>query len=60
MKHECEMCGEIHDENWMMSYNSGRKTHWVCWSCWKAGQGEAVCVEVQRKRKQNYEALKRK
>ena len=60
MKQKCEMCGEIFDEHRMMSYNTGRRTHWYCWSCWKAGQGEAVCVEVQRKRKQNYEALKRK
>ena len=60
MKQVCEMCGQTFDEQWMMSYNSGRKTHWFCWSCWKAGQGEAVCVEVRRKREQHKERLKHK
>ena len=59
-KHICEGCGEIHKEAWMMGYSSGRKTHWFCWSCWKAGQGEAAVVEVNRKRKQRLEAMKRK
>ena len=28
MKQMCEGCGEIFDEVWMMSYNTGRRTHW--------------------------------
>lgn len=60
MKQICESCGQTFDDRWMMSYNSGRKTHWFCWSCWKAGQGEAVCVEVRRRREQIREGLKRK
>ena len=60
MKQRCERCGEIHDESRMMYYNSGCKIHWQCWTCWKAGQGEAVCVEVRRKREQRKEAMKHK
>lgn len=60
MKHECENCGEIHDEMWMMSYNTGRTTHWFCWSCWKEGQGEAAAVEFKRRQAQAREAMKRK
>lgn len=58
--HECECCGGIFEERWMMSYNSGRKTHWYCWSCWKEGQGEAAGVEIRRKREQRKERLKHK
>lgn len=60
MKRTCEICGEIHDEVWMMSYNSGRSTHWFCWSCWKLGQGEAASNEVRRRRQQCKEANKKK
>ena len=55
----CEICGEQHDEVWMMSYNSGRKEHWLCWTCWKQGQGEAASNEIRRKRQQYKEANKR-
>lgn len=60
MKRICECCGLEHDDKWMMSYNSGLRTHWLCWTCWKAGQGEAAGVEVERKRKAKKEANKRK
>ena len=60
MKRECEMCGGIFDEAWMMSYFTGRNTHWFCWACWKEGQGEAAVVEIKRKRTQRLEAMKKK
>ena len=60
MKQTCERCGEIFDEVWMMSYNTGRRTHWFCWSCWKQGQGEAGQVEIKRKRNIRKELLKHK
>ena len=60
MKQTCEGCGEISDELWMMSYNTGRRTHWFCWECWKQGQGEAGQVEIKRKRNINRELLKHK
>ena len=59
-KQICEGCGEIFEEHRMMSYNSGRKTHWYCWTCWKEGQGEAAGVEIRRKREQRKERLKHK
>lgn len=60
MKRECERCGEIFDEAWMMSYNTGLNRHWFCWACWKEGQGEAAVVEIKRKRTQRLEAMKKK
>lgn len=60
MKRVCESCGEIHDDVWMMSYNTGLNTHWFCWSCWKEGQAEAAVVEIKRKRAQRKENLKKK
>jgi len=45
---ECEICGEFHDDRWMMSFNSGRKTHWLCWSCFKQSQYEAGKNESRR------------
>ncbi len=60
MIRECECCGEKFDDVWMMSYNTGRNTHWFCWECWKAGQGEAAVVEIKRKRNINKELMKHK
>ena len=60
MKQTCEGCGEIFDEVWMMSYNTGRRTHWFCWDCWKQGQGEAAVIEIKRKRNIRKELLKHK
>lgn len=60
MTQRCERCGEISDELWMMSYNTGRRTHWFCWECWKAGQGEAAVIEIKRKRNIRKELLKHK
>ena len=60
MKQVCENCGQVHDEVWMMSYNTGRRTHWFCWECWKAGQGEAAVIEIKRKRNICKEIMKHK
>lgn len=60
MKQICEKCGQTFDELWMMSYNSGRKTHWFCWSCWKASQGEVVSIETRRSHERTKEVMKRK
>ena len=51
MNRQCESCGEIREEKWMLSYNSGRRTHWYCWECWKKGQGEVTGFETQCKRR---------
>ena len=56
----CEGCGKIQEEVWMMSYNTGRKTHWFCWECWKSGQGDAASIEIERKRKKRWENMKKK
>ena len=56
----CEMCGQTFNEVRMMSFNTGRKTHWYCWDCWKKGQGEAAGCEMIRKKKALREAQKRK
>lgn len=60
MMQKCECCGLIYEEFQMMSYNTGRKTHWYCWTCWKEGQGEAAVVEIKRKRNIRKELLKHK
>lgn len=60
MMQKCECCGLIYEEFRMMSYNTGRKTHWYCWTCWKEGQGEAAVVEIKRKRNIRKELMKHK
>lgn len=57
---KCAICKEEFKQKDMMSYSTGSRTHWLCWTCWKAGQGEAAGVEVERKRKAKKEARKRK
>lgn len=59
MKRICEICGEEHEEAWMMSYYSGVSRHWLCWPCWKQSQGEAAGCEVRRKRRFAKEANKK-
>ena len=51
MKRVCEVCGSEQDERWMMSYNSGRKTHWLCWDCFKMAQREMHSEELGRKKR---------
>ena len=48
MNQVCTICGAIHNETEMMSYSSGRKTHWFCWACWKLGQYEVGQSEIRR------------
>lgn len=55
MKYICEGCGVEQDEHVMMSYSTGRHTHWFCWECWKAGQDEAAAVEIKNRNKKEKE-----
>ena len=41
MKRECSICGVIHDDYWMQPFNTGSKTIWLCWDCYKISQREA-------------------
>ena len=49
MKRVCDICGAEQDERWMVSFSSGRKTHWLCWDCFKIGQYEASMNEFRRR-----------
>lgn len=50
MKKQCNICGCIHDEYWMMPFTSGRSTQWLCWSCYKNAQREAALSDKSRQR----------
>ena len=51
MKHICDICGCEADEHWMESYNTGRKTVWLCWDCYKQSQYEANKSDLSRQKK---------
>ena len=51
MKRKCDVCGCEADDHWMMQYNTGRKTMWVCWDCYKQSQYEAAKSEIQRQKR---------
>lgn len=51
MKRKCELCGGLFNEFDMMSYNTGRRTAWVCWDCWKKSQYEAAKSEIHRSKR---------
>ena len=51
MKRTCDICGCEADEYWMRSYNTGRTTMWLCWSCFKNSQREATKSDVFRQKK---------
>lgn len=51
MKRECELCGGLFNELDMMSYNTGRRTAWVCWDCYKKSQYEAAKSEIHRRKR---------
>lgn len=51
MKRNCDICGIEADEYWMHPYNTGRKTIWLCWSCFKNSQREATKSDVFRQKK---------
>lgn len=61
MKHKCELCGGLFNEFDMMSYNTGRKTVWLCWDCYKNSQYEATKSDLARQKKlyQMHNARKR-
>ena len=40
MKRFCDICGIEADEHWMMPFNTGRRTMWLCWDCFKNSQYE--------------------
>ena len=42
MKRHCDICGCEADEHWMMPFNTGRKTMWLCWDCFKQSQYEVL------------------
>lgn len=42
MKRICDICGCEADEHWMMTYNIGRRTMWLCWDCFKKSQYEVI------------------
>lgn len=51
MKRKCELCGGLFNEFDMMSYNTGRRTAWVCWDCYKNSQREANLSDRHRQHK---------
>ena len=51
MKRKCELCGGLFSEFDMMSYNTGRRTAWVCWDCYKKSQYEAAKIEIHRSKR---------
>ncbi len=51
MKRKCELCGGLFNEFDMMSYNTGRRTAWVCWDCYKKSQYEVTKSEIHRRTK---------
>ena len=51
MRRTCDFCGELFNEFDMMSYNTGRKTAWVCWDCYKKSQHEAAKSEIHRSKR---------
>lgn len=51
MKRKCDICGCEADDHWMQSYNTGRRVMWLCWSCFKQSQYEAVKSEIHRSKR---------
>ena len=51
MKRKCELCGGLFNEFDMMSYNTGRRTAWLCWDCYKQSQYEATKSDMVRQKK---------
>ena len=51
MKRHCDFCGIEADEHWMESYNTGRRTVWLCWECYKNSQYEANKSDLTRQKK---------
>lgn len=47
MNQKCCICGQEHDERWMIPYQTSR-VQWMCWKCFKLGQFEVGQSEVRR------------
>ena len=51
MKRRCDICGCEADDHWMQSFNTGRRTLWLCWECYQQSQREATQSDKFRQRK---------
>ena len=51
MKRRCDICGLEADEYWMFPFNTGRKSMWLCWDCYKNSQYEANKSDQARQKK---------
>ena len=62
MKRHCEVCGIEADDYWMQSYNTGRRTVWLCWECYQTSQREATQSDLHRQQRlyRIHESNKRK
>ena len=48
MKRRCDVCGIEADDYWMVPYNIGTKTKWLCWECSQTADREADQSDMQR------------
>ena len=48
MKRQCDVCGIEADEYWMQTYNTGRRTMWLCWECYQESQRQADLSDLYR------------
>ena len=53
MIRECCNCGAEQEEKWMMHYDIGTKTMWLCWDCYKQGQRENHLNDLRRQKRLN-------
>lgn len=51
MKRHCDICGIECDEYWMMQFNTGKRTMYLCWDCFKQSQYEANMSNGYRQKK---------
>ena len=51
MIRECDICKKEQEEKWMQSFNTGRRTIWLCWECYQQSQREATQSDKFRQRK---------
>lgn len=48
MKRRCDVCGIEADDYWMVPYNIGTKTKWLCWKCSQTADREASQSDLIR------------
>ena len=51
MKRHCDICGIECDEYWMQTFNTGKRTMYLCWDCFKQSQYEANMSNGYRQKK---------